>query len=91
MGVKLGLTLREEHRPRVFESRVLRRIFLPKRDEVIGWRELHNEELHNLYCSPSIIRMIKSRRMIWAGHVARMGIRGMHIGFWWKSQKERDN
>jgi hypothetical protein len=63
------LTLREEHR-----LRVLRRIFGPKRDEVAGsWRNLHNEELHNLYSSPSIIRMIKSRRMWWAGHVARMG------------------
>jgi hypothetical protein len=70
---------------------VLRRIFEPKRDEIIGgWRKLHNEELHNLYDSPSIIRMIKSRRVIWAGHVARMGRRGMHIGFWWESQEERD-
>jgi hypothetical protein len=58
----------------VFENRVLRRIFGPKRDELTGgWRELHNEELHNLYSSPSIIRMIKSRRMRWAVHVARMG------------------
>jgi hypothetical protein len=58
----------------VFENRVLRRICGPKRDEVIGgWRKLHNEELNNLYCSPSIIRIIKSRRMRWAGHVARMG------------------
>jgi hypothetical protein len=58
---------------RVFENRVLRGIFGPKRDEVVaGWRKLHNEELHNLYCSPSIITMIKSRRMRWAGHVARM-------------------
>jgi hypothetical protein len=58
----------------VFENRVLRRIFGPKRDEVTGgWRTLHNEELHNLYSSPSIIRIIKSRRMRWAGHVARMG------------------
>jgi hypothetical protein len=58
----------------VFENRVLRRIFGPKRDEVTGdWRKLHNEELHNLYFSPNIIRMIKSRRMRWAGHVARMG------------------
>jgi hypothetical protein len=57
----------------VFENRVLR-IFGPKRDEVTGgWRKLHNEELHNFYSSPSIIRMIKSRRMRWAGHVARMG------------------
>jgi hypothetical protein len=60
----------------VFENRVLRRIFGPKRDEVTrGWRKLHNEELHNLYSSPSIIRVIKSRRMRWAGHVARMGER----------------
>jgi hypothetical protein len=57
----------------VFENRVLRKIFGPKRDEVIGgWRKLHNEELHNLYCSPSIIRIIKPRRMRLAGHVARM-------------------
>jgi hypothetical protein len=66
-----SLTLRKEHRLRVFENRVLRRIFRPKRDEMTGdWRKLHNEELHNLYSLPSIIRMIKSRRMKWAGHVA---------------------
>jgi hypothetical protein len=58
----------------VFENRVLRRIFGPKRDEVTGeWRKLRNKELHDLYPSPSIIRIIKSRRMRWAGHVARMG------------------
>jgi hypothetical protein len=58
----------------VFENRVLRIIFVPKRDEVTGeWRKLHNEELHNLYSSPDIIRQIKLRRMRWAGHVARMG------------------
>jgi hypothetical protein len=69
-----SLTLREEYRVRVFENRVLRSIFGPKRDEVTGeWRKLHNKELHNLYSSPSIIRIIKSRRMRWAGHVARMG------------------
>jgi hypothetical protein len=68
------LTLREEHRLRVFENRVLRRIFGPKRDEVTrDWRKLHNEELHNLYSSPNAIRMVKSRRMRWTGHVARMG------------------
>jgi hypothetical protein len=66
--------LREEHRLRVFENRVQRRIFGPKRDEVTGeCRKLHNEELRDLYSSPSIIRMIKSRRMRWAGHVERMG------------------
>jgi hypothetical protein len=66
----------------VFENRVLRRIFGPKRDEVTGaWRKLHNEELHNLYSSPSIIRMIKSRMMGWAGHLARMGRRRVHIGY----------
>jgi hypothetical protein len=68
-----SLTLREEHRLRVFENRVLRRILGPKRDEVMGeWRKLHNEELHDLYSLPSIIRIIKSWRMRWAGHVARM-------------------
>jgi hypothetical protein len=75
-----SLTIRKEQRLRVFENRVLRRIFGPKRDEVTGgWRKLHNEELHNLYSSPNIIRMIKSR---WAGHVARMGRRGIHIECW---------
>jgi hypothetical protein len=58
----------------VFENRVLRRIFRPKRDEVTGeWRKLYNEKLHNLYSAPDIIRQVKSRRMRWAGHVARMG------------------
>jgi hypothetical protein len=69
-----SLTLREEHRLRVFENRVVSRIFGPKRDEMTGsQRKLHSEELHNLYFSPSIIRMIKSRRMRWAEHVARIG------------------
>jgi hypothetical protein len=70
----LSLTLREEHRLRVFENRVPRRIFGRKRDEVTGgWRKLHNEELHGLNSSPSIVRVIKARWMRWAGHVARMG------------------
>jgi hypothetical protein len=68
-----SLTLREEHRLRVFENRVLRRIFGPKRDEVTGeWRILHNEEFRDLYSSPSIIRLITSRKMRSEGHVARM-------------------
>jgi hypothetical protein len=68
------LKLREEHRLRVFENKVQRRIFGPKRDEMTGeWSKLHNEELHNLYSSPDIIRQVKSRRMRWAGHVAHMG------------------
>jgi len=71
-----SLTLREEPRLRVFENRVLRRIFGPKRDEVTGeWRKLHNEELNNLYSSPEIVRVKKSRRNRWAGHVARIGER----------------
>ena len=69
-----SLTLREERRLRVFENKVLRRIFGPRRDEVTGdWRRLHNEEINVLYSSPNIVRVIKSRRMRWAGHVARMG------------------
>jgi hypothetical protein len=70
------LTLREEHRVRVFENRVLKRIFEWKRDKVRGgWRKLHKEELHNLYPSPNVTRTIKSRRIREAGHVARMGRR----------------
>ena len=69
-----SLTLREERRLRVFENRVLRRVFGPKRDEVTGeWRKLHNEELNYLYSSPNVVRVVKSRQMRWAGHVARMG------------------
>ena len=69
-----SLTLREERKLRVFENMVLRRIFGPRRDEVMWeWRRLHNEELNDLYCSPNIVRVIKWRRMRWAGHVARMG------------------
>jgi hypothetical protein len=69
-----SLTLREERRQWVFENRVLRRVFGPKRDEVtVEWRKLHNEELNDLYSLPNIVRVVKSRRMKWAGHVARMG------------------
>jgi hypothetical protein len=69
-----SLALREERRLRVFENRVLRRVFGPKRDELTGkWRKLHNEMLNNLYSLPNIVRIVKSRRMRWAGHMARMG------------------
>jgi hypothetical protein len=73
-------------------DRVLKRIFGLKRDEVRGeWRKLHNLELHDLYSSPSIIRIIKSRWMRWAGNVARMGRRGTLIDYWWESQRKRDH
>jgi hypothetical protein len=65
--------LREEHRLKVFENRMLRRIFGPEREEDRSWRKLHNDELHILYSSPNIARVIKLRRMRWEGHVARMG------------------
>jgi hypothetical protein len=64
----------------MFENRVLRRIG--------GWRNLHNEDPHSVYSSTGIIRMIKPRRMRWVGHIAHMGIKGMHIGVWWGRQKE---
>jgi hypothetical protein len=71
---------------------VLRKIFGPKRDEVTGeWRKLHNKELRDFYSAPSIIRIIKSRRMKWAGHVGRWGRRGTLIDYWWESQRERDH
>jgi hypothetical protein len=73
------------------ENRVLRRIFGPKRDEETGgWRKLHNEELHNLYSSPSIIRVIRSKTMRWAGHVAQLGEK-MYIEYWCEKQKKGDH
>ena len=78
-----SLTLGEERKLRVFENKVLRKIFGPRRDEVTGeWRKLHNEELNNLYSSPNIVRVIKSRKMRWGGHVARMGEERGCIGSW---------
>jgi hypothetical protein len=87
-----SVTLREEHRLTVFENRVLMEIFGPKRDEVTGkWIRLHNEEHYDLYSSPNTIRVIKSRRMRWAGHVARMGRGEVHTGFWWGDLRGRDH
>jgi len=85
-----SLTLREERRLRVFENSVLRRIFGPKREEVTGeWRNLHNLERNDLYSSPNIVRVIKSRRMRWAGHIARMGeSRGVYMVLMGKSERK---
>ena len=81
----LLLTLREECRLRVFENRVLRRIFGPKREEVTWeWRKPHNEELNDLYSLPNIVRVIKLRRIRWVWHVERMGRRDAYTGFWWE-------
>jgi hypothetical protein len=86
-----SLTLREEHRLRVFENRELRKIFGPKREEDGSWRKLHNDELHILYSSSNIVRVIKSRRMRWAGHVARRGRGQVFTGFWLGGPKARDH
>jgi hypothetical protein len=97
--------LKEESKLRVFENRVLRRIFGAKKDEVTGewrklhneevrgvWRKLHKEELHDLYSSPIILRVKKWGSMRWTGHVARMGeSRGVYTGFWWGNLRERDH
>jgi hypothetical protein len=88
MHFNLILMLREEHRRRVNENRVLAQEDIWTEGE---WRKLHNEELHDLYSPPSIIRIIKSRRMRWAGHVARMRRRGTRIDYWWESQREGDH
>jgi len=87
-----SLKLREERKLRVFDNMVLRRIFGPRRDEVTGeWRRLHNEELNDLYCSPNLVLVIKSIRMRWAGHVARMGEERGYIGSWWGNRGEEDH
>jgi hypothetical protein len=83
--------LREEHRLKVFENRVLKKIFGPKREEDGSWRKLHNDELQSLYSLPNIVRMIKSRRMRWAGHVVCMGIGEVFTGFWLGGLKARDH
>ena len=84
--------MREECKLRVFENRVLRRIFGPKRDEVTGeWRRLHNEEIYALYSSPNITRVIKFRKLRWRGHVARMGKVEVHTRLWWRNLREGDH
>jgi hypothetical protein len=86
-----SLTLREEQRLRVFENRVLRKIFGPTRVEDGSWRKLHNDELHGLYSSPNTVRVIKSRRMRYAGHVVRMGRGEVLTGFWLGGSRARDH
>ena len=82
--------MREERRLRVFNNRVLRRIFRSKRDEVTGeWRKIHSDKFTESYSSPSIDQVIKLRRIRWAGHVACMG--AAYTGFWWGNQSERDH
>jgi len=87
-----SLTLREERKLRVSENVVLRRIFGYRREEVTGeWWRLHNESLNELYSSPNIVRVIQSRRMSWAGHVARMGEERGYIGSCWGNRREGDH
>jgi hypothetical protein len=85
-----SLTLRKEHRQRVFENRVLRRIFGPKREVDGSWRKLHNDELHSLYSSLKIVGMIKSRKMRWAGHVGTWEKGEVFTGFWFGDPNGRD-
>jgi hypothetical protein len=83
--------LREEHRLRVFESRVLRKIIRPTREEDGSWRKLHSDELYDLYYSTNTVRVIETRRMRWAGYVARMGRGELFTGFWLGGPKARDH
>jgi hypothetical protein len=83
--------LREEHRLRVSENSVLWRIFGPKREEARSWRKLQTDELHSLYSSPNIVRVIKSRRIRWVGHVACMGRGEVFREFWLEGPKVRDH
>jgi hypothetical protein len=84
--------LREECRLKLFENRVLRRVFGPERDKATGeWIKLHNEELHDSYSLLNNVRVVKSRRMRWAGHVAHMGRGDVCTGCWWGSLRDRDN
>jgi len=84
-----SFTLREERRPRVFENRLMRRLFGPKRDEVIGeWRKLHKEELNDLYSTHNTIRLFKPRRMRWARHAVCKGVERCIQGVWWGNLRE---
>jgi len=85
------MTSREERKLKVFENVVLKRIFGPRREEVTGeWRRLHNGEINDLYSSPNIVRVIKPRKMRWAGHMARVGEERGCIGSWWGNRSEGD-
>ena len=87
-----SLTLREEGKLRVFENRVLKKLFAPRKDEVtVECGRLHNEELNDLYSSPNIVRVIKSRRMRWAGHVACMGVERGCTGSWCGNRRRGDH
>ena len=84
--------MREERRLRVFENRVLRVMFGSERDEVTGeWRKIHKEERNDLYSTPNIVRVIKSRIIRWVGHLARMGRKEEYTGLWWGNLRERDH
>jgi len=84
--------LREERKLRLYDNMVMRRIFGPRREQVKGeWRRLHNEELNDLYSSPNIVRVIKSRKMRWAGHVAHMSEERVCVGSWWGNRKDGDH